>query len=64
MDWNRFIQQALEEDVREGDHTSLSCISEDALGKAQLHVKDEGILAGVELAARGFEFRPERFADG
>jgi len=40
LDWNKFIQQALDEDVREGDHTSLSCINEDAIGKAQLHVKD------------------------
>jgi nicotinate-nucleotide pyrophosphorylase (carboxylating) len=50
VDWNRFVQQALDEDVREGDHTSLSCISQDAQGTAQLLVKDEGILAGTELA--------------
>jgi nicotinate-nucleotide pyrophosphorylase (carboxylating) len=50
LDWKDFVQQALAEDVREGDHTSLSCIKEDSFGKAQLHVKDEGILAGVELA--------------
>ena len=56
MDWNKFIQQALEEDVRGGDHTSLSCIREDAIGKAHLHVKDEGILAGVELAHLIFRY--------
>jgi len=45
-----FIHNALEEDVREGDHTSLSTVPEGAMGKARLLVKDTGILAGVELA--------------
>lgn len=45
-----FIQNALEEDVREGDHTSLSTVPENAVGKARLLVKDTGIIAGVELA--------------
>ena len=45
-----FIHHALEEDVREGDHTSLSTVPEGAMGKARLLVKDTGILAGVELA--------------
>lgn len=45
-----FIQNALEEDVRDGDHTSLSTVPEAAVGKARLLVKDTGILAGVELA--------------
>lgn len=46
----RFINGALEEDVRDGDHTSLSTIPEYAVSKARLLVKDNGILAGVELA--------------
>ncbi|ADQ18312.1 nicotinate-nucleotide pyrophosphorylase (carboxylating) [Leadbetterella byssophila DSM 17132] len=46
----KFINLALEEDVREGDHTSLSTVPADAIGKAKLLVKDTGILAGVELA--------------
>ena len=50
-----FIHNALQEDVREGDHTSLSTIPESALGKAKLLVKDNGILAGVELAKLIFE---------
>ncbi len=50
-----FIHNALQEDVREGDHTSLSTIPEGALGKAKLLVKDNGILAGVELARLIFE---------
>ncbi len=45
-----FIHRALEEDVRDGDHTSLSTVPEGAMGKARLLVKDTGILAGVELA--------------
>lgn len=46
----KFIQLALEEDVRDGDHTSLSTVPENAQGKARLLVKDSGILAGVALA--------------
>ncbi|MBK9730464.1 MAG: carboxylating nicotinate-nucleotide diphosphorylase [Chitinophagaceae bacterium] len=56
MYWRNFIQAALEEDVREGDHTSLSCISDSAKGNAQLHIKDNGILAGVELAQKIFQY--------
>lgn len=49
------IDNALQEDIGEGDHSSLSCVPEDAHGKAQLIVKEAGILAGVELAKRIFE---------
>ncbi|MFL0160838.1 carboxylating nicotinate-nucleotide diphosphorylase [Aquirufa sp. 1-SAACH-A3] len=45
-----FIQAALKEDVGPGDYTSLATVNQDAQGKAQLLVKDEGILAGVEMA--------------
>jgi nicotinate-nucleotide pyrophosphorylase (carboxylating) len=48
---DKFIKNALEEDVREGDHSSLACIPLKAIGKAQLLVKEDGILAGMELAA-------------
>lgn len=51
---HQFINNALSEDVGDGDHTSLSTIPADAAGKAKLLVKDEGILAGVELAAEIF----------
>ncbi len=50
MDWKEFILSAFEEDIREGDHTSLSTISEEQVGKANLWAKDVGIVAGVELA--------------
>jgi nicotinate-nucleotide pyrophosphorylase (carboxylating) len=48
------IQFALTEDIGEGDHTSLSCVPEGAIGKAKLIIKDTGVLAGVELAQRIF----------
>lgn len=51
----KFIHLALEEDVRDGDHTSLSTIPGNAQSKARLLVKDNGILAGVELAILIFE---------
>ena len=51
----KFIANALSEDIGDGDHTSLSTIPADAIGKAKLLVKDEGILAGIELAKMIFE---------
>tara|TARA_R110000823_G_scaffold227834_2_gene355151 strand:- start:112162 stop:113022 length:861 start_codon:yes stop_codon:yes gene_type:complete len=50
------IANAIREDVGDGDHSSLACISEDALGSAKLLVKDEGIIAGVEFARQVFEY--------
>jgi nicotinate-nucleotide pyrophosphorylase (carboxylating) len=49
-----FILNSLNEDIGDGDHTSLATISEDAAGKAKLLIKEAGILAGVELAAEIF----------
>lgn len=55
-----FIENAIREDVGDGDHTSLSTIPATAHGKAQLIVKDEGILAGVEVAKKVFtKFDPD-----
>ncbi len=45
-----FIKNAIAEDVGDGDHTSLSTIPATTQGKAKLIVKEDGILAGVELA--------------
>ncbi|MBK5213734.1 MAG: carboxylating nicotinate-nucleotide diphosphorylase [Flavobacteriaceae bacterium] len=50
------IANAIREDIGEGDHSSLACISEDATGSAKLLVKDEGIIAGVEFARQVFEY--------
>ena len=49
------IDNALKEDIGEGDHSSLSCIPEDATGQAKLIVKGNGIIAGVSLAKQIFE---------
>jgi nicotinate-nucleotide pyrophosphorylase (carboxylating) len=46
----QFIQSALQEDVGDGDHSSLAAIPADARNQARLLVKDNGILAGVEVA--------------
>lgn len=46
----KIIDNALLEDIGDGDHTSLATVPADAKGRAKLLVKDEGILAGVELA--------------
>ncbi|RFZ90518.1 carboxylating nicotinate-nucleotide diphosphorylase [Mucilaginibacter conchicola] len=51
---HQFIQNALSEDVGDGDHTSLATIDAGTQGKARLLVKDTGILAGVELAEEIF----------
>ncbi|MEJ6735953.1 MAG: carboxylating nicotinate-nucleotide diphosphorylase [Flavobacteriales bacterium] len=51
MDYtNELIDIAINEDIGDGDHTSLSCIPADAKGKAQLLVKENCIIAGVDLA--------------
>jgi len=44
------IRNAIREDVGDGDHSSLACIPEEAVGKAKLLVKDKGIIAGVTFA--------------
>lgn len=45
-----FVLQAIEEDVKEGDHTSLASLPVDKLGEAKLLVKDTGVIAGVDVA--------------
>lgn len=50
------IQNALREDVGDGDHSSLACIPNSAQGKAKLLVKDTGIIAGVAFAKMIFEY--------
>ncbi|MDR0438415.1 MAG: carboxylating nicotinate-nucleotide diphosphorylase [Bacteroidales bacterium] len=51
---DEIIAQALQEDVGDGDHTSLACIPETAKGSAILSVKEAGVLAGVEVAKQVF----------
>lgn len=52
---DRLIDLAFAEDIGDGDHTTLCCIPEDAMGKSRLLIKEEGVLAGVELAKRVFK---------
>ena len=54
------LNNAFAEDIDDGDHTTLSCIPASATGKAQLIIKEKGVLAGVKIAGRVFhKFDPE-----
>ncbi len=55
MKLEEIIDKALEEDLGDGDHTSLSTIPEAATGKARLLVKEDGVIAGVEIARMVFQ---------
>jgi nicotinate-nucleotide pyrophosphorylase (carboxylating) len=61
MTIDEIINKALEEDIGDGDHTSLACIAESSSGKAKLLVKQQGIIAGVELAERIFYKADKQF---
>ena len=51
---DRLIDLAFAEDIGDGDHTTLCCITDTAMGKSHLLIKEDGILAGVEVAKRVF----------
>lgn len=51
---DKLIDLAFAEDLGDGDHTTLCCIPEDAMGKSHLLIKEDGILAGVEVAKKVF----------
>jgi len=53
------IKNGYREDIGDGDHTSLSCIPSNAQGKANLLVKDKGIIAGVAFAKKAFKYFDE-----
>ena len=50
------IFNAIREDIGDGDHSSLASIPYDAIGKAKLLVKEDGIIAGIEFAKRVFDY--------
>ncbi len=52
---DRLIDLAFAEDIGDGDHTTLCCIPEDMMGQSKLLVKEEGIIAGVEVARKVFK---------
>jgi nicotinate-nucleotide pyrophosphorylase (carboxylating) len=59
-DFEQLISLWFAEDIGDGDHTTLSCIPAAAVGKSQLIIKENGILAGVEVARKIFKsFDPE-----
>ncbi|HEY0730872.1 MAG TPA: nicotinate-nucleotide diphosphorylase (carboxylating), partial [Chitinophagaceae bacterium] len=51
------IETALEEDVGDGDHSTLCCIPKEAKGKAVLKIKQDGVLAGVDVAEKIFQYK-------
>ena len=57
---DRLIDLSFAEDIGDGDHTTLCCIPEDAMGRSHLLIKEDGVLAGVEVAKEVFRrFDPE-----
>lgn len=57
---DKLIDLAFAEDIGDGDHTTLCCIPEDAMGRSKLLIKEDGILAGVEVAKEVFRrFDPD-----
>ena len=57
---DRLFDLAFAEDIGDGDHTTLCCIPADAMGAQKLLVKEDGVLAGVEVAKRIFHrFDPD-----
>ncbi|MEI9809815.1 MAG: carboxylating nicotinate-nucleotide diphosphorylase [Bacteroidota bacterium] len=54
---HHLIDEALKEDIGDGDHSTLSCIPIEAKGKAVLKIKEEGILAGADVAEKIFNYK-------
>ena len=52
---DEIIRNALQEDIGTGDFSTLSCVPKEAKGSAQLIVKENGVLAGIEVAKRIYE---------
>ncbi len=53
----KLIDAALREDVGDGDHSTLCCIPADAKGKAILKIKQDGVLAGIDIAKKIFKYK-------
>lgn len=54
---HKLIKDGLQEDIGDGDHSTLSCIPHDVKGKAVLKIKQDGILAGLHVAEKIFHFQ-------
>ena len=55
MEIKDFVKLSIEEDVKQGDHSTLSCIPKNKLGSAKLMVKENGIISGIEIAKEIFK---------
>ncbi len=55
FDLDAFITASLAEDIGDGDHSSLACVPNDVMGKAQMLIKENGVLAGVEIGEAVFK---------
>lgn len=51
------VEEALKEDIGEGDHSTLACIDPAAKGKAVLKIKQDGVLAGMQVAEKIFQYK-------
>lgn len=51
------VDEALKEDIGDGDHSTLSCIDADVRGKAVLKIKQDGVLAGMQVAEKIFQYK-------
>lgn len=56
MDLNEFIKLSLEEDIRDGDHSTLCCIPADNEDEAVLKIKEDGVIAGLAVAEKIFRY--------
>jgi nicotinate-nucleotide pyrophosphorylase (carboxylating) len=56
---HHLIEEALQEDIGDGDHSALSCIPADAKGRAELKIKEDGILAGMKVAGKIFAYKEQ-----
>ena len=55
MEIKDFVKLSIEEDVKQGDHSTLSCIPKNELGSAKLLIKENGIISGIEIAKEIFK---------
>lgn len=55
MEFKQFIEEALKEDIGNGDHSTMACIDANARGKAILKIKENGIIAGIQIAKDIFQ---------
>ena len=55
MEIKDFVRLSIEEDVKLGDHSTLSCIPKNKLGSAKLLIKENGIISGIEVAKEIFK---------